>query len=203
MTVANHERAALRLQATAGVPQTSQSAVSRVSQPADGSGTGRARLLDKLPIGQSAIRQVGKPAVRTSQRRVRAASCRPAPRPPRWPTPRKTRHPGWKGGPVRRAGRPALRQARCLPLRPTASDPIGGGTVCPHPATRSRLAGVGGWAQSWASGWKPSGDEPPPPRPFSLRSLPSLRLNPPRPWPLALGVSRFPLSAFRFCLRSS
>jgi hypothetical protein len=45
-------------------PQTSQSAVSRVSQPADCSPSGRVQLLDGLPIGKSAIQQVGKPAVR-------------------------------------------------------------------------------------------------------------------------------------------
>ena len=65
LTVANHEGSALRRQTTAGVPQTSQSAVSRVSQPADRPLTGRARLLNGLPIGKSAIPQVGKPAVRT------------------------------------------------------------------------------------------------------------------------------------------
>ena len=43
------------------VPQTSQSAVSRVSQPADHSPTERARLQNGLPIGKSAIPQVGKP----------------------------------------------------------------------------------------------------------------------------------------------
>jgi hypothetical protein len=52
-----------------GVAQTSQSAVSRVSQPADASPTGRARLLNGLLIGKSAIQQVGKPAVRIRHRR--------------------------------------------------------------------------------------------------------------------------------------
>jgi len=46
------------------VPQTSQSAVSRVSQPAERSFTARARFLNGLPIGKSAVQQVGKPAVR-------------------------------------------------------------------------------------------------------------------------------------------
>ena len=53
-----------------GVPQTSQSAVSRVSQPADRPLTGRVRFLNALPIGKSAIRQVGKPAVRPYRSRV-------------------------------------------------------------------------------------------------------------------------------------
>jgi len=46
------------------VPQTSQSAVSRVSQPAGGTPHGNARNSDGLPIGKSALRQVGKPAIR-------------------------------------------------------------------------------------------------------------------------------------------
>jgi hypothetical protein len=73
--VANHGRFALHRQTTAGVPQTSQSAVSRVSQPADRPLTGRARLLNGLPIGKSAIPQVGKPAAHTGQKpKVQALS---------------------------------------------------------------------------------------------------------------------------------
>ena len=41
----------MRLRSTAGVPQTSQSAVSRVSQPAHRPLTGRVRFLNGLPIG--------------------------------------------------------------------------------------------------------------------------------------------------------
>ena len=71
LAVANHGRFALHRQTTAGVPQTSQSAVSRVSQPADRPLTGRARLLNGLPIGKSAIRQVGKPAVHNGKMPIR------------------------------------------------------------------------------------------------------------------------------------
>jgi cytochrome c oxidase assembly protein subunit 15 len=67
LAVSNRWRSVLRLQTTAGVPQTSQSAVSRVSQPADRPLNGRTRLLSSLPIGKSAIQQVGKPAVRTGK----------------------------------------------------------------------------------------------------------------------------------------
>jgi hypothetical protein len=81
-----------RLQRATGgpVPQTSQSAVSRVSQPADRPTTGRAAPLSDLPIGKSAIRQVGKPAVQkrtaapvpqTSRSAVSRVS-QPADRPP-------------------------------------------------------------------------------------------------------------------------
>jgi hypothetical protein len=75
-----HSATTVRRQTTAGVPQTSQSAVSRVSQPADRPITGRVRLLNALPVRKSAIQRVGKPAVRTGKTPVR---CREA-----WRTPR-------------------------------------------------------------------------------------------------------------------
>jgi hypothetical protein len=74
LAVSNHGRFALRRRTTAGVPQTSQSAVSRVSQPADRPLTGRARLRNVLPIRKSAIPQVGKPAVRTGQMPIRCSA---------------------------------------------------------------------------------------------------------------------------------
>ena len=52
------------------VPQTSQSAVSRVSQPASGMSNWRARPTDDPPIGKSAIQQVGKPAVHPHKLRI-------------------------------------------------------------------------------------------------------------------------------------
>jgi hypothetical protein len=46
------------------VPQTSKSAVSQVSKPADRPAFGRATHCHALPIWKSAIQQVWKPAVR-------------------------------------------------------------------------------------------------------------------------------------------
>jgi hypothetical protein len=106
LAVANHGRFALHRQTTAGVPQTSQSAVSRVSQPADRPLTGRARLLNGLPIGKSAIPQVGKPAVRTSKMPNKVQTL-----PPPWALAGKT------GAPVDRAFSPDGNGGRGFPGR--------------------------------------------------------------------------------------
>jgi hypothetical protein len=55
------------------VPQTSQSAVSRVSQPAIGTPNWRARPTDDPPIWKSAIQQVRKPVVHP--RKIRIKCC--------------------------------------------------------------------------------------------------------------------------------
>jgi hypothetical protein len=114
LAVSNHARSTLRRQTTAGVPQTSQSAVSRVSQPADRPLPGRARLLNGLPIRKSAIRQVGKPAVRTGQMPNRCSALSrfhgPTLRPPRTsnhPVRRYGVAPNWRSPPCSRNTSPS------------------------------------------------------------------------------------------------
>jgi hypothetical protein len=124
LEVATHARSALRRQTTAGVPQTSQSAVSRVSQPADRPFTGRVQLLNGLPIGKSAIPQVGKPAVRRTAGRARlqlGGASRFAGQSTVSPTfesaKRGKRNWRWNYSGDRRAGKPAIRQTRMSALR--------------------------------------------------------------------------------------